>query len=263
MLPISYSSDFVSVQMQWTGTCKATAKFRALQHQLYLVLHNDPKPGPATFVVQCMYVVPLLEKDSEGFGHLIISAFRRFMKRGTSEDSSEAKDLAAHLFLDIAGGHVHHDLKIVLKVIENFDVKLTNIEKAICQTKAKNNPTSGTAKEFVEQYILNLVETQSYMTAVTLLEHFTIRQSGQSFLLSMIQSNQFKAAEKWATFMGKPMLCILVQEYIERNMLKDAYEIIRKNDLRQDFPDVHQKCKERQLTCTCEYGMNFLFLFLP
>jgi hypothetical protein len=61
----------------------------------------------------------------------------------------------------------------------------------------------------------------------------------------MIKSNQFKAAEKWATFMGKPMLSILIEEFIQRNMLKDAYQIIKKNNLKQDFPDVYKRCKER------------------
>ncbi|KAI4301716.1 hypothetical protein L6164_034967 [Bauhinia variegata] len=159
--------------MHYIGTCKATAKFRALEHHVHLVLHNDPKPGPATFVIHCLYLLPLFGEHNEGLSHLVSSALQRFLKRQiTSEDSQEVKDLAARLFLDIVGG----------------------------------------------------------------------------------QSNQFKAAEKWATFMGKPMLCILVQEYIERNMLKAAYEIIKKNNLRQDFPDVYQKCKESSLKKLAEKG---------
>lgn len=229
------------------GTCKASTKFRALQHQVHLVLSNDPKPEPATFIVQCMYVSPLFEDHSQGFTHLIISALRRFLKRSTTttEDSLEVKDLVAHLLVDIIWGQIDHDEKIVLKLLEIFDVKLTNVEKAMCQIKEKHDLSCGTAKEFVEQYIVELVKSQLYMTAVTLIEQFSIHQYGQSFLLDMIQSNQFKAAEKWATFMGKPMLSTLVEEFIERNMLKNAYEIIKKNNLKQDFPDVYKRCKER------------------
>lgn len=210
------------------------------------MLHNGPKPGPAVFVAQCLYVSPLFDEQSRGFSHLVISALRRFLKTATaSEDSEEAKYLAAHLFLDIVWGRTCHDTNIVVKVLEVFDVRLTNIEKAMWQLKAKNDSSYGTAKEFIEQYIFELVESQLYMTAVTLIERFSIRQSGQSFLLRMIKSNQFKAAEKWAIFMGKPMLCMLVEEYIQRNMLKDAYETTRRNNLQQDFPDLYQAFEER------------------
>lgn len=213
------------------------------------MLHNNPKPGPSTFVVQCLYVSTLFEDHSQGFSHLVLSSLRRFLKRATvSEDSLKVKDLAAHLFLDIVRGQVYHDNNIIVKVVEVFDVKLANIEKVMYRLKAQNNSTCGTAKEIVEQYIFELIESQLYMTAVTLIEHLSIHQSGQSFLLSMIQSNQFKAAEKWAIYMGKPALCMLVEEYIQRNRLRDAYETIKKNNLQQDFPDLYQSFEERQLT---------------
>ncbi|KAM2713018.1 hypothetical protein EV1_032945 [Malus domestica] len=156
----------------------------------------------------------------------------------------EAKDLAAQLFLDIVGGSVNHDERIVEKILEVYDVQLANIYKVMC-LNAKNNCRFDNAKEFVEHYIFGLIESQSYMAAVTLLEHFSIHQTGQLFLHRKIESRQLKAADKWATFMGKPMLCILVQEYFCRNMLKNAYDIIQKNNLRHEFPDVYHKCKER------------------
>lgn len=228
------------------GTCKATKKFRALQQQVHLVLHNCPPHGPAVFVVRCLYLLPIFGLYSEGFSHLIISALRRFLKVAiTSEDLAEAKDLAAQLFLDIVRGSINHDEGVVVKVLETFDVQLTNIERVMCPLKEKDDCSIDTAKTFIERYIFELIECQSYMTAVALLEHFSIRQSGQSFLHTMIQNNQFKAAEKWATFMGKPLLCSLVQEYVDRNMLSNAYQTIKKNNLRQDFPDVYHKCKER------------------
>lgn len=230
----------------YIGTCKATKKFRALQQQVHLVLHNCPPHGPAIFVVRCLYLLPIFGLYSEGFSHLIISALRRFLKVAiTSEDLAEAKDLAAQLFLDIVRGSINHDEGVVVKVLETFDVQLTNIERVMCPLKEKDDCSIDTAKAFIERYIFELIECQSYMTAVTLLEHFSIRQSGQSFLRTMIQNNQFKAAEKWATFMGKPLLCSLVQEYVDRNMLSNAYQTIKKNNLRQDFPDVYHKCKER------------------
>ncbi|GAV66365.1 DNA_pol_A_exo1 domain-containing protein [Cephalotus follicularis] len=238
------------------GTLKATTKFRALQQLVHQILHNSPQPGPSTYVIQCLYVLPVFGLYSEGFSHLIVSALRRYLKVATTTaDCLKAKDLAAQLFVDIVGGSICHDERIIIKILEVFDVRLTNIEGVICRLKAKNNCLLETAKTFVEQYIFGLIESQSYMMAVTLLEHFSIRQSGQSFLLKMLQSKQFRAAEKWATFMGKQMLCLLVQEYVDRNMLKYAYETIKKNDLRQDFPDVYHKCKESALKMLAEKAL--------
>lgn len=228
------------------GKSKATVKFRALQNQVHLVLHNDPKPGPEIFIVRCLYVSPLFENHSQGFTHLIISALRRFMKRSTtSKDSMEVKNSAACLLVHIIKGQICHEESIFMKILETFDVKLTNVEKALCQNKEKDDLHCGMANEFIEKYIIKLLKSQLYMSAVTIIEQFSIYHYGESFLVDMMKSNHFKAAEKWATFMGKPMLSILVEKFTERNMLKDAYEIIKKNNLKQDFPDVYKRCKER------------------
>ncbi|XP_022961595.1 uncharacterized protein LOC111462125 isoform X2 [Cucurbita moschata] len=228
------------------GTLKATKKFRSLQQQVHLVLHNGPQPGPATFVIHCLYVLPIFGLYSEGFSHLITSAFQRFLKVVTTlTDLDKAKNLAAQLFVDIVGGFIKHDERIAVKILQVFDIQLTNIEKVRFDSKARNGCCSSSAKDFVEQYVSQLVETQSYTTAVDVLEHFSIRQSGQSLLYSMLQNNEFKAAEKWATFMGRPMLCLLVQELMNRNKVKSAYGIVKTNGLQTEFPDVYQKCKER------------------
>lgn len=240
-----YSSFLMSPSAN-VGTLKATKKFRSLQQQVHLVLHNGPQPGPATFVIHCLYVLPIFGLYSEGFSHLITSAFQRFLKVVTTlTDLDKAKNLAAQLFVDIVGGFIKHDERIVVKILQVFDIQLTNIEKVRFDSKARNGCCSSSAKDFVEQYVSELVETQSYTTAVDVLEHFSIRQSGQSLLFSMLQNNEFKAAEKWATFMGRPMLCLLVQELMNRNKVKSAYGIVKTNGLQTEFPDVYQKCKER------------------
>ncbi|KAK9219247.1 hypothetical protein WN943_007888 [Citrus x changshan-huyou] len=121
------------------GTCKATRKFRALQQQVSQALCNSPEPGPATFIVRCLNVLPIFGVYSEGFSHLIISALRRHQKTTVnSADSTQAKEIAAYLFLDITGGFVDHDEKLMVKILEAFDVRLTDIEKAITQLKAQN-----------------------------------------------------------------------------------------------------------------------------
>ncbi|XP_034705658.1 uncharacterized protein LOC117929473 isoform X2 [Vitis riparia] len=237
------------------GTRTATAKFHALQQRVQQVLHNTPQPGPAIFIAHCLYVLPLFGSYSEGFSHLVISGLRRFLKSGSSqEDLLEARNVAAQLFLDIVAGFVNHDERIVIKVLEVFDVKLTNIEKVIGNSVMKNDSVLDAAKKFVEGYIHQLMDSRSYMTAVALIQQFSIQTAGQPFLLEMLQTRQFKAAEKYATHKGMDMLCLLVQEYVNMNMLKNAYDVIKKNNLRQEFPDIYHKCKESSLKKLAEKG---------
>ncbi|KAL0375801.1 UNVERIFIED_CONTAM: hypothetical protein Scaly_0697700 [Sesamum calycinum] len=228
----------------WTGTCKASAKFRALQQQLYLVFLNNSQAGPATLMAHCFYILPIFETYCDGFCHLVLSALRRFLKIGNNgEDVLKAKVCAAKLFLDIIGGSLTHEEGVQIKIVQVFDVNLSDIDKVMCDLSVKRNPKADTAKEVVEQYVSKLIELQSYMTAVDLLTHFSIRQSGESFLLQMMECKQWKAAEKWATYMGKPMLCLLVQEYVGQKLLKPAYDVIKKNNLRQEFPELYHQEK--------------------
>lgn len=230
-----------------TGTCKASVKFRALQQQLYLIFLNNLQAGPATLIAHCLYMLPMFESYCDGFSHLVLSALCRFLKTGNNdEDVLKAKKCASKLFLDIIDGTLAHDGGVLIKIVQVFDVNLTDIDKVMCDISVKSNPKADTAKEVVEQYVFKLIEFQSYMTAVDLLIHFSIRESGESFLLKMIEYRQMKAAEKWATYMGKPMLCLLVQEYVDQKLLKSAYDIIKKNNLRQEFPELYHQSKERQ-----------------
>lgn len=210
------------------------------------MLHNGPRPGAATFVIRCLYILPIFELYSDGFSHLLVSSVRRVLKLlKDPEDFSRAKDLASQLFCDIVMGFINHDERIVVKILEVFDVKLSDIEKVIRSLKANGNCMFESANIFVENYISELMKAESYMTVVSLLEQFSIRQSGESFLFKMMENKQSKAAEKWATFMGKPMLCVLVKEYVHRNMLDNAYLTIKNNHLQQEFPEVYHKCKEK------------------
>lgn len=237
------------------GELKASAKFRRLQEQVLQVLQNGPKPGPAIFIAQCLYILPIFDTHRDGFSHLIISALHRFLKSGTTqEDKLEAKLLAAKLFLLKIQYSLVHDEKILVKILEAFDVRLTDIEIGMQDMDAKSDISLDTAKVVIEQYVSKLIESQSYMTAVSLLEHFSIQQSGEAFLLQMIQCKEFRAAERWATFMGKPMLQVLVQEYVKQHLLKPAYDVIKKNNLHQEFPEVCQQYKESSLKKLAEHG---------
>ncbi|KAL9234948.1 hypothetical protein vseg_009758 [Gypsophila vaccaria] len=236
------------------GKSKAATKFRALQHQVNLALQNSPHPGPAVFIVHCFYALPLLESYAGGFSHLIVSALRKFLKGYTNyADLQEAQDLAAQLFLDVVQGLVIHDERTLVKILEVFNVKIVNFERVLLGSGAKNL-SSNNAEAFIKQYIYQKIESKSYMTAVSLLQLFGIHHPGESLLSKMIEDNDFKAAEKWASYIGKSMLCVLVEEYVKMNMLIGAYGVITRNNLQEEFPYIYHKCRESALKMLAEKG---------
>ncbi|KAF6165592.1 hypothetical protein GIB67_021862 [Kingdonia uniflora] len=237
------------------GTRKATTKFRFLQQQVMQILQNSPKPGPATFIVQSLYILPILGPPyTEGFSHLVISSLRRLQSVQTMpEDISEAKALAAQLFLASIAGFIDHGEGVLIKLVEAVDIRLKNIGEALYGLEA-NDDCLEKAKAFLEPFLSGLIESHSYMMAVTLLERFSIRKFDQPFLLRLMQENQFKAAEKWATFMGEPMLSILIQKYVDINMVQNAYDLIKKKNLQQEFPYVYYMYKESSLKKLAEKG---------
>lgn len=178
----------------------------------------------------------------------MIAALRRRLKMGTTqEDLHEAKLFATQLFIIAVRGDKIHDDRILVKMLEVFNIKITDIKEVMFQfhSDVKNDRFEDIADVFVEQFISKLLQSQSYMAAVTLLEHLSIRHSGESFLHMMLENKEYRAAEKWATFIGKPMICLLIKGYVDRNMIKQAYDLIKKNDLREEFPQVYQMGKER------------------
>ncbi|XP_077218934.1 uncharacterized protein LOC143853094 isoform X2 [Tasmannia lanceolata] len=240
------------------GTLKATLKFHVLQEQFFQALQNDPQPGPASFVVRCLYVLPLFgPQHAEGFSHLLISCIRHLQTvQMTQVDSSKAKSLAVQLFLDVLRGIVVHEERILVKLIEFFDFGLKDIGDAICGPEV-NADGLDRAKACVEQYISGLIKRRSYMTAVTLLKRFPIHQSrlsSEPLLLRMMEDRQFIAAETWATFMGKPTIRLLVQKYLDMEMLKNAYDVIKKNNLKLEFPDAYRLHKESLLKKLAKKG---------
>lgn len=216
---------------------KATAKFFALQQQVLQALHNMPRPGPAVFVARGLSLLPIFESHCEGFSHLMISALRRFLKTGTTQDDLlEAKFHATQLFVISVRSSKLHDERILVKMLELFDIKLTDIEKVLFHSDAK---------AFIDQFISKLLESQSFMTAVNLIIHFSIRYYGEPFLHKMLEKQEYRASEKFAAYMGKPMLCVLIRGYVDMKLIKQVYEIIKKNNLREEFPEVYQMGKER------------------
>lgn len=137
--------------------------------------------------------------------------------------------------------------------MEIFEIGLKDVEEARLCSETKKDDVEKT-KAFIERYLFDFIESQSYMTATVLVEHFSI-YLGLSFLLKMMDRKQFKAAERWAMFMGKPMICLLVQKYAEMKMFKNAYDVIKSKNLKEEFPDVLRLYKESSLKKLAEKGL--------
>ncbi|KAG9459562.1 hypothetical protein H6P81_004070 [Aristolochia fimbriata] len=238
------------------GTCKATYKFKVLQQEASRALCYVSEQHRTVFIVQCLYLLPLLGPPyTEGFSHLLISSLRRIRTTGNTQyDSAKAKQLSAQLFLDVLTGTVAHEERILLKMVEVFDISLKDIANIVYGVEVDDGIDVEKAKEYVKEQIFRLIESHSYMTAVSLLQFFSIHYSEESFLHAMVEDHQLRAAEKWATCMGKPMISLLVQKCIDMKLLKPAYEIIKKYNLKQEFPEAYRLGKESSLKQLAEKG---------
>lgn len=237
------------------GTHKATAKFRVLHQQVKGALHNGPQPGPFTYIVQCMYIVPLLgQSHAEGFSHMLISSLRHFKSvESAQKDFIDAKCLAAQLVLDILTSVVPHEERILVKLLETFDIELKDMAHALCGSELGDEDLEKT-RERLKQYVQYFMKSESYVTAVALITRFSIQCCDESFLVKLIGSNQFKAAEEWAAFMGKGMILLIIQKYLDIKMLKSANELVKQYDLTEEFPDVNYLYKESSLKKLAEKG---------
>jgi hypothetical protein len=97
----------------------------------------------------------------------------------------------------------------------------------------------------ISKFIKKFVESGSFMTAVSLIKRFEVRMVNESLLGTMLGSSEYQAAEKLAAFMGQPIVCSLIRRYLALKMVKKAYELVKRYDLRQEFPFVGRAYKER------------------
>lgn len=237
------------------GTHKATPKFRILQQQVKRALNNGPQPGPFTYIVQCMYIIPLLGQTyAEGFSHMLMSSLRHLKSvESVQKDFFDAKHLAARLVLGILASVVHHEERILVKLLETFDIELRDMAHALYGSELGDEDLVK-ATGHLKQYVQCLMKSESYVTAVTLITRFSIQCCDESFLIKLIESNQFKAAEKWAAFMGKEMICLIIQKYLDLRMIKSANDLVKQYDLTEEFPDVNYLYKESLLKKLAEKG---------
>ncbi|GAA0171691.1 hypothetical protein LIER_25666 [Lithospermum erythrorhizon] len=229
------------------GTLKVNAKLKALRPLISQSVYNKPQPGPEIFVARCLYILPIFESIRKGFSESIITTFRHGI---TMEDINEARLLAAKLFIDVLHGLLVHEETIVVKVIEVFGVGFTDID----QVMQEGNNSSEMATELIRQFIDGLIESHSYWNAVSLIERFSLDMFGESLLHRMLERNQYKAADRFALFMGKPMSRLLVQEYVDKKLMKQAYKVIKKKNLQKEYLEICHWHKERSLKKRVEKG---------
>jgi len=229
-----------------SGTNKATSKFKILMQLVKVALHNGPQPGPLTYVVQCMYIVPLLGKTySEGFSHMLTSSLRHLKSvESVQKDFLEAKHLAAQLVLDILDSVVPHENRILIKLLETFEIELRDVAHALYGSELDDDDLMK-AREHFRQQVKRCMESESNAVAVALITRFSIQCCDESFIIKLIENNQLEIAEECATFMGKEMISLVIQKYLDIKMLKSANKLVKEHELTEEFPDVSYLYKER------------------
>jgi len=236
------------------GTNKATSKFKILLQLVKVALHNAPQPGPFTYAIQCMYIVPLLGKTySEGFSHMLTSSLKHLKSvESVQKDFLEAKYLAAQLVLNILDSVVPHENRILVKLLETFEIELRDMAHALYGSELDDDLVK--AKEHLRQYVKCFMESESNAIAVALITRFSIQCCDESFLIKLIESNQLDIAEECATFMGKEMISLIIQKFLDMKMLKSANKLVKEHDLTEEFPDVSYLYKESLVKKLAEKG---------
>ncbi|RLN29260.1 hypothetical protein C2845_PM05G22560 [Panicum miliaceum] len=236
------------------GTNKATSKFKILMQLVKVALNNAPQPGPFTYAVQCMYIVPLLGKTySEGFSHMLTSSLKHLKSvESLQKDFLEAKYLAAQLVLNILDSVVPHENRILVKLLETFEIELRDMAHALYGSELDDDLVK--AREHLRQYVKCFMESESNAIAVALITRFSIQCCDESFLIKLIESNQLDIAEECATFMGKEMISLLIQKFLDMKMLKSANKLVKEHDLTEEFPDVSYLYKESLVKKLAEKG---------
>ncbi|XP_057856610.2 uncharacterized protein LOC131065979 isoform X1 [Cryptomeria japonica] len=231
------------------GKGKAVMKFQTLRRQVMEALPSAPSPGPSTYVMHCLNVLLLVDAPyGEGLSHLLTSALSSLDKLNRPlADAAEARKLAAQLFNRVVVGSVNLEERILIKVATVFDVGLDDLVEALySSTLESEKPVK--AKINVEAFILKLIRSRNYSSAVALLKQFSLQHSTpHEFLDTMIHDNQVEVAEQWASYMGKDMICSLVQHLNNMKMFKKAYNIVNKYKLKQEFPDSYYHYKRSKL----------------
>lgn len=239
------------------GNGKAIVKFQVLRRQVIIALASAPPPGPATYVVYCLSILNLIDTHSnEALSHLLTSALTCLDKNTKSlADAAEARMLASKVFLNVITGTVTVGERILVKWATVFGVQLKDIGKIVHMPLLDEAEKIQKVKACLELFILRLIKSRLYTSAVALIKQFSLQHSSpDDFLVAMICDNQFEAAEEWAVYMGKAMICSLVKQCMEMTLFKRAYNIVKKYDLQLEFPDAYHQYRKSTLRKLVEKG---------
>jgi len=231
------------------GKGKAVVKFKALRHQVIEALPSAPPPGPATYIIHCLNVLLLVDAPyDEGLSHLLTSALSCLDKLNrTVNDDSESRKLAAQLFNSVILGSVALNERILVKLATVFKIEMKDLKEA-AYTSTLDSEKFEKVKTSLEAFILRLIRARLYPSAVALLKQFSLQHSTpKEFLVTMTHDNQVEVAEQWAVYMGKDMICSLVQHLINKKMFKKAYKMVQKYKLKPEFPGVYYQYKKSSL----------------
>lgn len=240
------------------GKGKSTAKFHAIRKQIIQSLPSSPAPGPATFVIRCLEALTLIEAPySEGLAHLLTSALNRVSVESRScQDAALARKLAASLICSALKGGKYLDDRIIVKIIEVFDVQMMDVAEAL---HISDGDKMLQAEVFIKPLVVNLIKNHSYNGAMALIKHLQLQNyASQDFLASMVDDGNLHLAGQWASHLGKDMLCFLVQHCTNVGMFKEAYKYVQHYQLRSTFPEARHLYKRR---CVPSYvGLLYEYL---
>lgn len=239
------------------GNGKAIVKFQVLRQQVIIALASAPPPGPATYVVYCLSILNLIDThNNEALIHLLTSALTCLDKNNKSfSDAAEARMLASRVFLNVIIGTVTVGERILVKLATVFGIQLSDLGEIVHMPVLDEAEKIQKVKACLELFILRLIKSRLYTSAVALLKQFSLQHtSPHDFLVAMICDNQFEAAEEWAVYMGKTVICSLVQQCTEMTLFKRAYNIVKKYDLQLEFPDAYHQYRKSTLRKLVEKG---------
>lgn len=240
------------------GSGKSGSNYQALRNQMVKSLPTAPPPGPATFIAKCLEaLVHVGQPVGEGLSHLLISALGVSDRSNwPSEDASTARGLGGSLFCDALRGKIQLEPRIVVKLPGAFGFELEDIGDILIVGKYDETTQLEAAKEFVDQYILDLLKRRLYTGAVTLLKNFNLKSCDyQSLIETILDDGQASLAVEWASHLGKEMVTFLVQHCTEVGMFKVAYKVVRQHKLEADFPDAYYLYRQSSLRKLVDKGL--------
>lgn len=66
-------------------------------------------------------------------------------------------------------------------------------------------------------------------------------------MFELMECKDYETAEKLAADLGAPFLEVLARQYLDRSMSKNAYVVVRKYCLKDEFPEAYTKGEESSI----------------